>query len=566
MITLAEVYFSLLNPINRNMNLFLRISVLVILPFLFSQSSIAQVTFSNQGNFLGPVSGFQNTDCMVDMNGDYVDDVVRVTSSGIYIDYMDSTGSMSQDYYPMSLSNLPTWSICAGDIDANGYNDLLLGDGDAISFVYANANGTAYTEDAHPEYIFTQRGTFADIDNDGHLDAFACHDVDQSHPYRNDGFGGLTLDTSLINTADMPGNYAALWVDYDNDGDSDLYITKCRQGSSPGDPERTNLLYRNNGNGTYTEAGAAANLDDNSQSWATVFEDFDNDGDFDAFIVNHDFQNKLLVNDGSGVYTDTIAGSGINANDLGAWENAGADFDNDGNIDIFSELQDEMYWGNGDFTFTPSNLSFRKGGIGDVDNDGFLDVINGNSLWINNGNSNHWVKVTLQGVQSNRNGIGTRVEIFGSWGIQIREIRSTQSFSPMSTLNAHFGIGAETAIDSIVLHWPSGITDILVNPSSDAVHHVIEGVGVAVDDANFSEALELYPNPAQDRVAFNVEDLATSELTVHLLDMNGRMVMKKDFVDVQEKSLDLSGVAPGTYIFRLNQGDRILSQKLSITR
>ena len=154
----------------------------------------------------------------------------------------------------MTIQNVPDWSIAAGDLDGNGYNDLVLGNGSRVSFVMANEDGTVYTEDAsHTEYIFSQRSTMADIDNDGDLDSFVCHDVDLSHPYRNDGDGNMTLDQNLIETIDLPGNYAAIWVDYDNDGDSDMYLTKCRGGSSPGDPERDNAMYTNNGDGTFTE-------------------------------------------------------------------------------------------------------------------------------------------------------------------------------------------------------------------------------------------------------------------------------------------------------------------------
>lgn len=522
----------------------------------------AQVSFSNQSSALGSISGFTFTDCAVDMDGDFLDDVVRITYNGIYIDYQDSSGGMTQQYYQMNVVNMPSWSITAGDIDGNGYNDLLFGGGSALSFVYANSNGTAYTENAQPEYIFTQRATFQDIDNDGHLDAFACHDVDQSHPYRNDGQGTLTLDTSLIHTADLPGNYAALWVDYNNDGHTDLYITKCRQGSSPGDPDRTNLLYHNNGDGTYTEAGAAANLDDNSQSWATVFEDFDNDGDFDAFIVNHDFQNRLLCNDGNGVFIDTIAGSGINENDLGAWENAAADFDNDGNVDIFSELQSEMLWGNGDLTFTPGQLSFDKGGIGDFNNDGFLDVIEGNNLWINDKNSNHWLKVTVEGNTSNKNGIGSRVEIYGSWGMQIREIRSTQSFSPMSTLNAHFGIGAATAVDSVVVIWPSGLQSVLTNPSIDQSHHIVEPGVVAVDPAFEDLRLDIYPNPARDKFEFDIAGEVLSDIHVQIFNTQGQLVLDRTYSNGKGQAIDLADMPAGLLSVRFQFDGRAVWKKL----
>ncbi len=433
----------------------------------------AQVSFTNEGNLLGPATG-SIEDCAVDMNGDFLDDIVRVVNAKIFIDYQKNDGTFDHVELTVGMQNLPTWSLCAGDIDNNGYNDLLFGGGSNVSFIYANGDGTDYTEDLHSEYIFSQRSTFADIDNDGHLDAFVCHDVDQSHPYRNDGNGNLSLDQTLIETVDQAGNYAAIWVDYDNDGDTDLYVTKCRQGAQPGEPERTNRLYRNNGDGSYSEVGAEANMDDNAQGWATVFEDFDNDGDFDAFIVNHDAQNRLMENNGDGTFTDVIENSGINPTDLGAWENASGDFNNDGFVDIFSELSKELYLGNGDMTFTGQDLLFNSGGIGDMNNDGFLDVITGHSLMINDGNDNNWVKVCTEGLVGNKNGIGSRVEIYGEWGIQIREIRAGQSFSPMSSLNAHFGIGTAGSIDSLIVKWPSGVKTKVDNPTINSTHIIPE--------------------------------------------------------------------------------------------
>ena len=347
--------------------------LIILIGLVWTASLKAQlVSFSPDNNLLNPVSGFGFEDCAADMNGDFLDDVVRVGNNSITIDYQQADGAFTQTIFNMPLQNLPGWSICAGDIDGNGYNDLLFGSGERVSFIYANENGTAYREDYHSEFIFSQRSTFADINNDGHLDAFVCHDVDQSHPYRNDGNGNLVLDQNLIQTMDSPGNYAAIWVDYDNDRDIDLYVTKCKLGSNPGDPDRTNRLYRNNGDGTYSEVAEEANMADNAQSWATVFEDFDNDGDFDAFIVNHDFANRFMLNNGDGTFTDIIDSTGITPQDLGAWENAAADFNNDGFVDILSEMANALYINNGDLTFTGQSLSVDEGGIGDFNNDGFF--------------------------------------------------------------------------------------------------------------------------------------------------------------------------------------------------
>ncbi|MFM1931361.1 MAG: hypothetical protein RL226_664, partial [Bacteroidota bacterium] len=434
----------------------------------------AQLTFTNVSAELQPISGFSNEDCAVDMNQDGLDDIVRVTNNGIYIDYQMPDGSFEAFYQSMPIVNPPNWSICAGDIDGNGHTDLVFGNGSRVSFCMANADGTAFVEDDRPEYIFSQRSTMADIDNDGHLDAFVCHDVDQSHPYRNDGNGYLVLDQSLITTLDAGGNYAAIWCDYDNDWDIDLYITKCRGGAPVGDPQRINLLYRNNGDGTFTSVGPEANMDDGDQSWTTVFEDFDNDGDFDSFTVNHAWANRLMRNNGDGTFTDIIASSGINAGDLGAWNCDAYDFDNNGWVDIFSEMGTELYLNNGDGTFTGQQLNFNSGGVGDMNNDGFLDVINGSTLWINNGNTNNYVKFNLQGIVSNKSAIGARIEIYGDFGMQVREVRSGRSFAPMSSLITHFGLGQYDTIDEVIIKWPSGAITQIDNPQINTTHTVPE--------------------------------------------------------------------------------------------
>ncbi len=434
------------------------------------------VSFSPDYYSLNSVSGFTAyADCGVDMNGDFLDDVVRVGGKGILIDFQQIDGSYIQQFFPLPIQSLPGWSVCAGDIDNNGFNDLLFANSSTVSFIKVNNTGTSYAESLMPDTIFSQRSTMADIDNDGWLDAFVCHDEGRSVPFRNDGTGNMSSDHTLINTANLPGNYAAIWTDYDNDQDIDLYISKCLAGAPPGDVVRTNLLYQNDGNGTYTEVAAAVGLDDNSQSWSTVFEDFDNDGDFDAFIVNHDNQNLLFKNNGDGTFTDVTANSGIEPFDFGAWENASGDFNNDGFVDIFSELTHELYLGHGDLTFSGQSSPVKPGAIGDFNNDGFLDVVRNGQLWVNEGNAdNHWIKVNPFGLVSNRNGIGARVEIYGAWGMQSREVRSGQSFSPMSSLTVHFGLGQYTQVDSLKIKWPSGISTTLHDLTGDSTYLVPE--------------------------------------------------------------------------------------------
>jgi len=449
--------------------------ILLLFAALFSYGLSAQ-SFTQMTGILNGTGG-SGVPVVLDMNGDKLDDVVRFSNTNIIIDYQQADGSFILATYPAGIDNYPSWSAAGGDLDGNGYNDLILGSGNAISFVYANATGTGYNEVNVPDYIFSQRTNMADIDNDGHLDAFACHDVDQSHPYRNNGSGVLNEDQGLITTVPLAGNYASVWTDFDNDGDVDMYMSKCRQGSSPGAVERENALYVNNGSGIFTESAAQYGLFDNQQSWVTIFEDFDNDGDFDTYTVNHTGTNLLKMNDGTGHYTEITAGSGIDMNDLDSWACVGADFDNDGWVDILSEsnVSKQFYHNDGNMQFTAMSMPFDDGAVCDLNNDGFLDVFTGNTLYMNNTNGNNWVKVALEGTFSNSNGIGSRIEIYGDWGVQVRECRSGQSFAPMSSLNVHFGLGTSDSIDSMVVTWPSGIISVIEEPGVNQTLIIQEG-------------------------------------------------------------------------------------------
>lgn len=535
----------------------MKMKKLLLLSFtIFSLTNlIAQPSFTNRNDLIGNYDGY--TSITVDMNGDYLDDFVRVSGNGIGIDYQQADGTFESVFIAMIIQWVPDWSAAAADIDGNGYTDLLLGNGQRASFLFANEDGTAFTEVFEDLYIFSQRTNLVDIDNDGDLDAFVCHDVDGNHNYRNDGNQNMVLDFNLIETLNLAGNYASLWVDYDNDGDTDMHLTKCRQGSTPGDPERTNAMYRNNGDGTYTEVAAAINLDDNEQSWATVWQDFDNDGDFDAFCVNHSDANRFYENDGTGVFTDIIVSTGINPTDLGAWENHGADFDNDGYVDIFSEMARELYMNNGDMTFTGIDLAFDEGAVGDFNGDGYLDIGRAGDLWMNDGGTNNWVKFALVGVESNLHGIGARITINGDWGIQIREVRSGTGYSHMSTLIAHFGLGTSTEIESVLIEWPSGTVDLIENVDINSQHVFIEGENVLGTSDFALNGISLYPNPTSTMVNFSLKNIEGTP--VRIIDVNGRTVLKTTISS--DSNINIEMLTNGVYFVQLQIENKDLSYK-----
>ena len=499
--------------------------------------------------------GTANICCVADMNHDYLDDVVTVNSTTVKIYSQNTDGTFTTSAIPLGGTvSVADWSIAAGDYDRNGYSDIVLGNGSRVTLLKASDDGTNYTIVSYPENIFTQRTNFVDINNDGHLDLWACHDVNQNHPYRNDGNGNLIFDYSLFPTSDEGGNYATIWTDYDNDGDVDMYEAKCRGGAPVGDARRINILYQNDGTGTYTDVALFAGVNDGAQSWSTAAEDFDNDGDIDFLLSNISDQNRMYRNNGDGTFTDIYDSTGI-APQVGSWELQAADFNNDGHVDFFWQNGKELYMNNGNMTFTGYDLPFSEGALGDLNNDGFLDVQMGSKIYFNSGNPNKWLKVQLEGVESNIHGIAARVEIYGAWGKQIREIRSGQGFSHMSTMNAHFGIGTASGIDKVIVRWPSGTVDEILNVSSNQSLTVVEGAFPLSTVSPSQSKLRLAPNPAKDVVYVSATAASTELSTYQIVDLSGRNIANGALVN---QMIQVSALSNGTYFIQFTdkQGNR----------
>jgi hypothetical protein len=488
-------------------------------------------------------SGYQYG--VVDMNGDYLDDLVSVTSDTLQLHYQNTGGGFTFTEIKHDLvSFLPSWSLAAGDFDKNGYNDLVYGNGSGVAFMKANGNGTSYEVIEGSEYVFSQRSNFVDINNDGHLDAFVCHDVDPNVYYLNDGNGNLQFNQGGLGDHSEGGYYGSIWTDYDNDGDMDLFVAKCRGGQSTA---RINELFQNDGAGNFTNVSVAANMYDPVQTWSSAWNDFDNDGDMDAVIgasSTADGSHKFMRNNGDGTFTDITAGSGWDTHPELNIEHVSYDFDNDGYTDVLGG-GGEIMFNNGDLTFSPFEFNISNGPIGDLNDDGFLDIRVGNTIYYNDGNDNNWLKVNLQGIESNSNGIGARIELYGDWGKQIREIRSGVGFRYMNTLNAHFGIGEETEVDSLIVKWPSGTKDIILNPTINESVLIVEGTESLSILEESGKSIKLYPNPTADKLLIENGELLSKE-KVYIISQLGQVV--KSF-DVKKNEFDVSTLSSGMYVF-----------------
>lgn len=475
---------------------------------------------------LGGTYGLATTD----MNGDFLDDLVTVNSSSVQIGYQQAGGTFNVVTIPTSATTYqPSWSMAIGDIDKNGFNDMLYGSGSGVTFMKANATGTAYTEVSGPQYVFCQRTNFVDINNDGNLDAFSCHDVNPNVYYINDGSGNLQFYQGGLGDHPEGGNYGSVWTDYDNDGDQDLFIAKCRGGSGTAKIDELHRNDSNNGNVVFTDVSVASGMADPMQAWSSAWNDYDNDGWMDALVgasSTDDGSHKLRKNNGDGTFSDVTAGSGWDINTSLNIEHISYDFDNDGFADVFGGGNKIMF-NNGDMTFSSAPYTFTNGSVGDLNNDGFLDIRNGNTVYFSDGNDNNWIKIHLQGIESNYNAIGARVEIYGDWGKQIRDVRSGDGFRYMNTLNVHFGIGQATEIDSIYIKWPSGHIDHIVNPTINTPITVVEGSS-PLSLLSFDEKkISLFPVPAMEELSIeNIELLDVKKMFIY--DQNGQLIQEFD--------------------------------------
>ena len=500
--------------------------------------------------------------CVVDMNGDNKDDIVGINATNMRVHYQGNTaGNFTISDYNFSFSGtttaalLPNWSMAAGDYNEDGYNDLVLGNGSGTTIITSNNTGSIYTAFVPGQNIFSQRTNFSDLNNDGNLDIFVCHDIAPSCYYLNNGNGNLTFYQSTVTPGSMSiatstGNYATLFTDFDNDGDSDVFVSKCS-----GPPCE---LYRYDGNNTYTNISASAGINVTPiQTWSSAIADFDNDGDMDIIItasasLHKYFRNNLdTTNTTEEGFTNITAGSGWDTNTATNIDNIAYDFDNNGFVDVLGGGGKIMF-NQGNSTFAPVGYTgISVGAVGDLNNDGFLDIQNGTTIRYAVPNGNNWIKVSLQGVQSNRNGIGARVEIYGAFGKQIRDIRSGEGFKYMSSLNAHFGIGTATGITQVIIRWPSGVVDVINNPSINQSLHVVEGSSPLAQDSFKADNIIVYPNPASEQLTLSNIDLNTIK-DISIVSMHGKVIKK---VKLTNETISITNLSEGIYILAIETTD-----------
>ena len=440
---------------------------------------------------------------------------------------------------------------CAADYDNDGDHDLFVANWGA-SRLYRNDGAGNFADVAEAAGLSDPDGTYrsmgcawGDYDRDGWLDFIVVRHIDESNPdaftqriyhfdvrplalFHNDGDGTFTEVTHLLgatlNPSRTAGEYGRVWgagfqpawMDFDNDGDLDLYVI-----NDFGEYIHPNVLWRNDGplGGASGEGQEWAFTDISQESGAgmamfgmgVAVADYNSDGYLDMFVTNI-ADNVLLANSGDGAFEERANDVGVAYGEFRrqqrvSWGTVFFDYDNDGYEDLYvasgfldtddinrREQPNLLFRNNGEGAFDDVSAvsgaadwgTGRGVAYADFDGDGCLDL-----FLVNLGRSaalgeparlyrnrcdwgNNWLVVKPVGTESNRDGIGARISLTTGGRSQIREISAGASNSSQNMLPAHFGLGKADVVEELRVQWPSGAVQTLRNVSPNQVLTVVE--------------------------------------------------------------------------------------------
>lgn len=484
------------------------------------------------------------------------------TGSGVFIEVAESMG--------ISYTGSKFTLACGlADYDNDGWVDILVGshiiagEGSGI-WLWKNQGGKKFVNVADQMQANVPSGycgvAWADIDNDGDQDFFGAGHRSGDVLLRNDEdrFVNITEVAKISAVGVVGSSRSGSWGDYNNDGRLDLY--NC-------DDEKMNRLYRNDGDGVAWPDVAkelhVSNLDPTGwspdKSATATWGDYDNDGDLDLAVIsmggkyNQGSENRLYRNDGAAGFVEV--GQGTELADQGQTHYAGTfgDVDNDGDLDLYIGIG-------------PSLIEPSLGGS--------MDLLFENLI----GNQNNWLEFRLTGVKSNRSAIGARVRcVSANHPLQIREVQGGHGYNSMGPLTQHFGFGQDTVVDSVIIHWPSGVKDRFVNVPVNQILDITEGSASGVASRVVMPLTSClhgnYPNPfnSQTIIHFSLDRLAM--VTVKVVNVLGREVrtlvenrLLSGHQQVRWDGRDNAQcpVATGTYMCRLTVDGMVVTHQMTL--
>lgn len=542
-------------------------------------------------------TGFNRGVAVVDYNNDGWEDLyfTRIGKSNVlYRNNGDGTFSDLSQEPGINLS-VDSGASVWGDLDNDGWKDLVLGNRAVPSQVFRNNGDGTFTDITQAAGIqntgIVQSVLLADINNDSWLDIYWANLGSENALYVNRGDGTFYDATIPSGTTDTQMNMGAVFFDYDNDGDQDLYLSH--------DADQANILYQNDGKGQFTDVSAEAGVDYQGQGMGVDAADFNNDGYLDIYITNL-YENTLYLNNQDGTFSDVSEMAKVMDIGMG-WGTSWLDYDNDGWMDlyvanetyfpVFGNFYDNVLYrntGNGTFEITSASspLASPYGGYGmawfDANKDGQLDIViansgpeHGNQLLLNQQqNDHHWIRLNLEGTLSNRDALGAKVCLYVGTQQLCDQIMAGTSYASQSSLGLHFGLGVYTEIDSLVVIWPSGQSEVFRELPVDGLYKIVEATSItSTRKEKISSAIraKIFPNPVGATLNFETHlQHSAGSATYRIWDSLGRIQLtdrlpphlSKQQIQLAIPSTWLNGI----YFLEIQQGDSFSWQKFLLNR
>jgi len=403
----------------------------------------------------------------VDLNTDSHLDAVVVTNLTEANEVLigDGTGVFTEWPSGLLANAGPNLGAVFGDMDNDGDLDAYFDVNESFNFLGTNEAGL-FSAAINENLQLTKTAgssSWVDYNNDGNLDLFIVSPDTSGLLMMNDGEGAFTHvdNTSLEH---VENSVASIWGDFNNDGFRDLYVVQ---------ENVDNILYINQEGVLAEESDAVLNFSGAGKSAA--WGDYDNDGYLDLYLVNDGEENLLFRNKGNGSFEDKTMGAlaDAGAGRSGVW----GDWDNDGDLDLFLTnygSSDRLLRNDGDGNFYDvagdvfaAEDSSTGCSFGDYDGDGALDLlvaVHGQPTKILRNQAavgRHFLKIDLTRYNGQVGAPGAIVRIVTSDSqVQVREVGSSNGYHSSDPHTVHFGLNDATVVDSLTVTWPGGKTPI----------------------------------------------------------------------------------------------------------
>jgi len=488
---------------------FLAAAAFVLSPL--TGQGFVDVTTSSGIQHVPPSTGGDGTGlCCADFDGDGDLDIAA-PGLGLQVQYFRNDGGMNFTRVTTGTglgASINPRSAIAADVDNDGDQDLLVTNWQAPLQLFINAGNATFNDEAGPRGLLSMTSvhgaSFGDYDRDGWLDLYLSNRTlsgtstgEPNTLYRGTGNGYFT-DVSVATGTDHVGlTYAAPFFDYDEDGWPDIFIANDK--GVLGVP---NEVLRNQGDGTFSPVGMMINAAQVVDGMSVDFVDVFNDGGFDVYVTDSPIDHLFLrwnPNTGKYIedtYTYAMLGAGV------GWAANWFDYDNDGWQDLHvvhngtpnhllrnpgTPAAAQTPWTENGLALGLNQFELQfSAAVADLDDDGHVDVINryalhpffpnnpGITLHRNQVPGGNWIRFVMQGVVSNRDGIGAKIELVTGNLRQRQFVRNGTGYLSGSDPRPHFGLGTHAQVDLVEITWPSGQVQQLQNLAVNQVVEVVE--------------------------------------------------------------------------------------------